>query len=44
MSKVIFNYNGKQYLIQCKKDEKLKEICQKFASKAQIDLNKICFL
>lgn len=44
MSKVIFNYKGEKTIIQCQKEEKLQEICQKFANKIQIDLNEFFFL
>ena len=44
MSRIIFNYNGETIVIQCQKEEKLKEICEKFAIKIQIDLNKLFFL
>ena len=44
MEKIIFIYNGKSTTIQCQKDEYLKDICQKFASKVNAELSKIYFL
>ena len=44
MSKVIFNYKGKEETIECSKDEKMKDICQRFSLKSEIDINKIYFI
>ena len=44
MAEVIFNYNGKDTIIQCRIEDKLKDICLKFAIKVQIDINKIIFI
>ena len=44
MSKVIFSFNGIQTIIQCLKEDKMKDICQKFTSKIDIDINSIFFL
>ena len=43
MSQVDFKYNGLSLVIQCNENEKLKNICQQFCEKAQIDKNKIFF-
>lgn len=44
MSTAIFNFNGTQTNIQCQKDQKMKDICRKFASKVQISFDKLIFL
>ena len=44
MAQVIFKYNGIDILIQCKIDEKFKDIYQKFQVKRQADLNKLMFI
>ena len=44
MSKVEFNYNGAKTIIQCQSNEKMKNICQNFANKIQINKNEIYFL
>ena len=43
MSEVEFNYNGIKTIIQCKSNEKMKNICQNFANKIQINKNEIYF-
>ena len=43
MSEVEFNYNGIKTIIQCKSNEKMKNICQHFANKIQINKNEIYF-
>jgi len=43
MSQVEFKYNGLSLVIQCNENEKLKNICQHFCKKAQIDKNEIFF-
>ena len=40
---VEFNYNGTKTVIQCKSNEKMKNICKKFANKIQLDINNIYF-
>ena len=42
--KAIFEYNGNTTSIQCDLNDKMKEICQKFSSKIQVDLNNLFFL
>ena len=44
MATVIFTFNGEQTLIQCKKEEKMKDICNKFITKIGIDINSIYFI
>ena len=44
MSKVIFLFNGLEIIIQCNKDEKMKEICKRFALTTNNEINKIYFL
>ena len=43
-AKVIFNFNEFNTTILCSLNEKLKNIIERFCSKAQIDINKIYFL
>jgi len=35
MSQAEFNYNGAITIIQCKKEEKMSEICKRFITKAK---------
>jgi len=44
MSEVKFNYIGREIIIPCQKEEKMKNICQRFADKANNDINKLFFL
>ena len=44
MSEVSFFYEGYETIIQCKKEDKLKDICQKFASKVNVNVDDIFFL
>ena len=44
MKKVVFNYKGLDIVIQCKLNDKMKNICQNFANKAQINKDKIYFV
>ena len=44
MAKVIFNFNWNELTIQCNIQEKMKEICQRFISKYELDINRIYFL
>ena len=44
MAEAIFNYNGMDTRIQCKKEEKMKDICEKFGIKMQADINKLIFI
>lgn len=44
MAIAIFAFNGTVISIQCKKEDKLKDICQKFFSKMELNTNKVFFL
>ena len=39
-----FEYNGIKTLIQCNPDDKMQNICERFAKKVSIDINSIYFL
>ena len=41
---VIFTFDGKDIAIQCSKRDQVKSICQKFALKAETDLDSLIFL
>ena len=43
ISGVIFHYKEKQTVIFCLEQEKMKEICQRYASQEKININKIYF-
>ena len=44
MAKVIFSFNGIQTIIQCLKEDKMKNICNKYASKINININSLIFI
>ena len=44
MASIEFLYNGKKNIIQCKLNEKIKEMCQKFINKTGINKSNIYFL
>ena len=44
MSNVEFQYKGINTIIQCNENEKMKEICQRYANKVQLDKNNIFFI
>ena len=44
MCEVIFHYDGNEIVIQCQNEEKIKNISQRFADKANINLNELYFL
>ena len=44
MAEVIFNYNGINTIIQCKIEDKMKDICEKLCLKIEIDINKLIFV
>ena len=44
MVQVEFQYNGLCTIIQCKEDEKLSEICNKFISKSHLNENNINYV
>ena len=41
---VIFTLDGVDVSIQCSKEDKIKDICQKFAKKVQKNINSLLFL
>ena len=44
MAKVIFSFNGIQTIIQCLKEDKMKNICNKYVSKINININSLIFI
>ena len=44
MAKVVFSLDGKETHIQCLKEDKMKDICNKFSSKINININFLYFL
>ena len=44
MAKVIFSFDGKETHIQCLKGDKMKDICNKFSSKINVNINMLYFL
>ena len=44
MIEVIFNFNGKETILQCNINDKLLNICNKFVNKISIDINRLYFL
>ena len=44
MSAAIFIFNGNKIKIQCSKEDKMKDICLKFVSKINININDIYFI
>ena len=44
MSEVIFEFEGREVIIQCKKDEKMKDICQRYVNKIDRNINSLIFL
>ena len=44
MTEVIFYYNGITIGIQCNSNDKMKDICERFCTKSNIDINSGCFL
>ena len=43
-SNVIFTLDGVDVSIQCSKEDKIKDICQKFANKVEKNINSFLFL
>jgi len=41
---VIFTFNGCDIIIQCSKEDKMKDICQKYTFKVSININSLIFL
>ena len=44
MAQINFDYNSIKYAIQCNKDEKIKDIIQRFSNKTQIDTSLLYFI
>ena len=44
MAKAFFLFNGKEIAIQCTKEDKMKEICNRFAIKVDININSLLFI
>ena len=44
MASIIFSYDGRETTIQCQAQDKMNDICQKFASKINVDINQIYFI
>ena len=44
MAEIIFIYEGRQINIQCNKNEKMAEICNKLSNKINMNLNSLIFL
>ena len=44
MAEVIFEYKGYKTIIQCLKEDKMKDICIKYVSKINVDINNIILL
>jgi len=43
-AKIIFNFEGRDLTIQCSPEDKIKDICQKFATKIDSNVNPLIFL
>ena len=43
-AKIIFNFEGINLSIQCSQEDKIKDICQKFAIKIESKINSLIFL
>ena len=41
---VIFSFEGENILIQCSKEDKMKDICQKYSNKIKKNINTLVFL
>ena len=41
MAKVVFIFNGVKTTIQCQKEDKMIQICQKFATKIDANINSL---
>ena len=44
MAKVIFTYNGTEIAIQCAKNDKMNDICERFSTKVDKSMNSLLFL
>jgi len=43
-AKIIFNFEGRDLTIQCSQEDKIKDICQKCATKIESNINSLLFL
>ena len=43
-AKIVFNFEGRDLTIQCSQDDKIKDICQKFSTKIESNINSLLFL
>ena len=41
---VIFNFEGIDLIVQCTTEDKMKDICQKYATKIETNINSLMFL
>ena len=41
---IIFSLDGKNKIIQCSKEDKIEDICRRYANKVNIDINSLIFL
>ena len=44
MAEIIFHYDGRTITIQCDKNQKMKDICNNFSNKINMDVNSLLFL
>jgi hypothetical protein len=44
MAKAIFSFNGQETIIPCVKEDKMKNICNKFASTIEANINSLLFI
>ena len=44
MAKAFFLFNGKELEIQCTKEDKMKDICNRFAIKIDTNINSLLFI
>ena len=44
MAKVNFTYEGIKTVIQCSKEDKMRNICSKFGTKSEVDINSLFFI
>jgi len=44
MKEVEFIYEDKKIIIQCNENDKIKDICKRFASKLNLEMNSLFFI
>ena len=44
MAKVAFSFSGTEITIQCLKNDRMKDICNRFATKMNMNMNSLLFL